>query len=198
MSALRMRQGVVGLLLAGVLMSVAVESQARIRIHSSHGSGSHGHASSPDAPHASPDSGAGSIHVPRYRSNDASSPSSSSSATGEPPTAGQAGPEDETLRRVRAEKEAARAKAQAEQLEAQRQQQAVDAEKRRVASEQAAAAAEEEKKRQAAADKAKQREQAQQERLARQVAWERRCDIKPVMTDEEIAVCKEVFSRPGP
>jgi hypothetical protein len=31
-----------------------------------------------------------------------------------------------------------------------------------------------------------------------QAAWEARCDIKPVMSDEEIAICKEVRSRPAP
>ena len=41
-------------------------------------------------------------------------------------------------------------------------------------------------------------ELAQLERQQRQAAWEARCQIKPVMTDEEIANCKKVWKLPPP
>lgn len=42
------------------------------------------------------------------------------------------------------------------------------------------------------------RQEAQADREKRQVAWTARCDIKPVMTNLEIATCREVMTRPVP
>ena len=64
--------------------------------------------------------------------------------------------------------------------------------------EQAAIVAADEKKRLDEQAKVKNRELAMLDRQKRQAAWEARCDIKPVMSDEEIATCKEVRSRPAP
>lgn len=190
-----MNRSTAGLALSVLLAFSAVDAQAKIRVRS-HGSGSsHGHSSpdAPDAPHAKPNGGGNTLHfTPRHHNG-------SSSASQGSDVAGAAGdPGDETLRRVRAEKEAARAKAQSEQLEAQRHQQEIDAESRRLASERAALALAEERKRQTAEERARQQEEMQRDRLIRQAAWERRCEIKAVMTDEEIAVCREVHTRPAP
>ena len=59
------------------------------------------------------------------------------------------------------------------------------------------AAANAEKQREAEAA-AKKREQAIIDRKQRQAAWEARCQIKSVMTDEEIATCRQVWTRSAP
>lgn len=59
----------------------------------------------------------------------------------------------------------------------------------------------EEEKRKAAEKKEMQRlaaEEKKRERLAKQQAWAARCVIKPAMSDEEIAVCREVRTKPAP
>lgn len=59
----------------------------------------------------------------------------------------------------------------------------------------------EEEKRKLAEKKEAQRlaaEEKARERLAKQQAWEARCVIKPAMSDEEIAICREVRTKPAP
>lgn len=177
-------------------LSVSTDSNAKGRSHSSHSSGG-AHSHHATETHAS-ETGGGSGFVRNTvsrsgRSNDESAasgnPSAGNSATSE---------DDENLRRIRQEKEAARAKKDAEILEARKLKQAADEEKRRQQSEQAAIVAVNEKKRLDEQAKVKNRELAMLDRQKRQAAWEARCDIKPVMSDEEIAICKEVRSRPAP
>ena len=49
-----------------------------------------------------------------------------------------------------------------------------------------------------AAEKEAQRKADLEARERAQAAWEARCVIKPVMTDEEIGVCREVRTKPAP
>ncbi len=186
--------------LISALIALAVvlpaDSYAKGRIRSSHSHGSsESHSSHATETHAS-ESGSGFVRSAVARSNrsDGSSSADGSSASpGTPLTA----EEDANLRRIRQEKEAARAKRDAEALAARKLQQAADEEKRRELAEQAAIARAEEQKRKDAAAVAKNRELALLERQQRQAAWEARCQIKAVMSDEEIATCKEVWSTPA-
>jgi hypothetical protein len=62
-------------------------------------------------------------------------------------------------------------------------------------------AAAEEKKRKQAEQKEERRLAAiekAKERKLKQAAWEQRCVIKTAMSDEEIALCREVRSKPAP
>lgn len=86
---------------------------------------------------------------------------------------------------------AAREQAEAEARERRATEQA-EAEAKRSALI-AQADLEEQKRRQAEATAAKRRAIEERQR-----AWEERCQIKPVMTDAEIATCREVRSRPAP
>ena len=180
-------------LLIALAFGISADASAKGRIRSSHSS-SNAHSHNAAETHAS-ENGSGFVRntVARSgRSNDESVSSGSPSA-GNPATS----EEDENLRRIRQEKEAARAKRDAAILEARKLQQAADEEKRKEQAEQAAIAAADEKKRREAEAKVKNRELALLERQKRQAAWEARCDIKPVMSDEEIAICKEVRSKPA-
>ena len=38
----------------------------------------------------------------------------------------------------------------------------------------------------------------EKDRKLKQAAWEARCVIKPAMSDEEIATCREVRTKPAP
>ncbi|MBS1132186.1 MAG: hypothetical protein H6R16_3188 [Proteobacteria bacterium] len=175
-------------ILVALALSVSADASAKGRIRSSH---THHSADT----HVS-ESGSGIVRNAVARSGR----SNDNSATGDNPSFGNSATseEDENLRRIRQEKEAARAKRDAAILEARKLQQAADEEKRKEQAEQAAIAAADEKKRREAEAKVKNRELALLERQKRQVAWEARCDIKPVMSDEEIAICKEVRSKPAP
>ena len=169
---------------------------AKGRIRSAHASSGDAHAHHATETHIS-DSGTGSGAVRTTlarsgRSNDHSA-SGGNEATGSAASA----EEDENLRRIRQEKEAARARRDTETLAARKLQQASDEEKRRQQAEQAAINRAEEQKRKEAEAKIKDRELALLERQKRQAAWEARCQIKAVMTDEEIATCKEVWSKPA-
>ncbi len=179
-----------------VAVSLPFDAEARGRSHSSHA-----HASSGSPPHAS-DSHTGESHVggavrssiSRHRSDEGQS----GNATANAASGGSTGAEDDAnLRRIRQERDAARAKADAENSAARNAQIAADEEKRRQLLEQAAIRADEEQKRKDAAATLKNRELALLERRQRQAAWEARCQIKPVMSDEEIATCKEVWSTPA-
>lgn len=179
-----------------VALTLPFDADAKGRSHSSHS-----HASSGSHPHGN-DSHAAESHVggavrssiSRNCSDD--SPSGSASANGA--TGTPVGAEDDAnQRRIRQERAAARAKADAENTAARNAQIASDEEKRRQLLEQAALRAEEEQKRKDAAATLKNRELAMLERQQRQAAWEARCQIKPVMSDEEIATCKEVWSTPA-
>lgn len=184
-------------ILVALALGVCTDASAKGRGRSSHNSGD-SHSNHASEMHAS-ESGSGGGFVRNTvsrsgRSNDESASAGNPSATGNPATV----EDDENLRRIRQEKEAARAKRDAEVLAARKLQQTADEEKRRQQSEQAAIAAADENKRRDAEAKVKNRELAMLERQKRQAAWEARCDIKPVMSDEEIAICKEVRSRPAP
>lgn len=104
--------------------------------------------------------------------------------------------QDPSQRRIREARAAARAKADAEDLAARKLAEAAAEDKRRQQAAQAAIAAAEEQKRRDAADSIKNKELAALERQRALAAWEARCQIKPVMTDEEIDTCREVWSKP--
>lgn len=148
---------------------------------SSHSSGgTHAHA---DETHGSEGSIAGTVvrnAVARTRQSDAGAPA----VTDEAPE-------------VRQQREAAQAKLDAEILAARRQANAAAEEKRRLQAELAAIAAAEEQKRREAETRIHDREQAAHERQQRQIAWEGRCQIKAVMTDLEIATCREAWTTPA-
>lgn len=187
----------IGLLSA--LLAIAVilpaDANAKGRVRSSHShSDSHPHQTAES--HAS--EGGGSYVRSAVTRSDRST--ENGSANSGMPAAGNtvATEEDANLRRLRQEKEAARAKRDAETLAARKLQQESDAEKRRLQAEQAAINATDEQKRKDAEARTKNRELAQLERQKRQVAWESRCQIKAVMSDEEIATCKKVWSTPAP
>ncbi len=188
--------GLLATLLA-IALALPMEAAAKGRIRSSHG-----HSSADAHPHQSADahaseSGSGIVRNAVARSQRPNETQGASDGYAVP--SGSATSEDDAnLRRIRAEKEAARAKRDTEALAAQKLQQEADQEKRRQQAEQAAINAAEEQKRKEAETKAKNRELALQERQKRQAAWEARCQIKSVMSDEEIATCKEVWSRPAP
>ena len=71
-------------------------------------------------------------------------------------------------------------------------------EMRRQRAEQAAIASAEQQKRHEAEVASRNRQDAVRERQQRQLAWEARCQIKPVMTDLEISTCREVWTTPAP
>jgi hypothetical protein len=185
----------IGLLTTLIALAIALpmEAGAKGRVRSSHS-----HASPEAHPHATGEThpaegGSGIIRnaVARpHRSQDGTTGSENGALPGTAPGS----EEDANLRRIREEKAAARAKRDAEILAARKLQQEADAEKRREQAEQAALNASEAEKRKEAEARAKNRELALLERQQRQAAWEARCQIKPVMTDAEIATCKEVWS----
>lgn len=177
-------------------ITLPAEALAKGRIRSTHSHvSSESHSSHATDAHAS-ESGTGFIRnaVARSGRSDGSSSGDGGSTTPGTPLSAE---EDANLRRLREEKEAARAKRDAETLAARKLQQAADEEKRRQLAEQAAIDRAEEQKRKEVEAKAKNRELAQLERQQRQAAWEARCQIKPVMSDEEIATCKEVWNSPA-
>lgn len=185
----------IGLLSA--LLAIAVilpaDASAKGRVRSSHSSDSHPHQTES---HASEGSSGGYVRNAIARS-DRSTDNAAGNNGNATPGSPVAAEEDANLRRIRQEKEAARAKQDAETLAARKLQQASDEEKRRQLAEQAAIDRAEEQKRKDSESKVKNRELAQLERQKRQAAWEARCQIKAVMSDEEIATCKEVWSTPA-
>lgn len=188
----------IGLLSALIAICVVlpVDADAKGRIRSSHSHTtpeSHPHQTGES--HASEGSGFVRSAISRNHRTDGNSDSSSVSS---PPVSPISPEEEAKIQRIRQEKEAARAKQDAETLAARKLQQAADEEKRRQMAEQAAINAAEEQKRKDAETKVKNREIAMLERQKRQAAWEARCQIKAVMSDEEIATCKEVWSKPAP
>jgi hypothetical protein len=191
--------------LLSALMAVAValpfDAEARGRSHSSHShssSGSHPHTNDSHASdsHTGESNIGGAVRssISRHRSDNNPSGNGSENVASTGATSAE---DDANLRRIRQEREAARAKAEAENMAARNAQIASDEEKRRQLLEQAATRAAEEQKRKDAANAVKNRELAMLERQQRQAAWEARCQIKPVMSDAEIATCKEVWSSPA-
>lgn len=64
--------------------------------------------------------------------------------------------------------------------------------------EEAARAAEEARVRREAEQREAARQEAIAEKKVREKAWAARCNLQPVMSDLEIATCKEVWSKPAP
>lgn len=71
-------------------------------------------------------------------------------------------------------------------------------EMRRQHAEQAAIASAGQQKLHEAAAASRKHEDAVRERQQRQLAWEARCQIQPVMTDLEISTCREAWTSPAP
>ena len=71
-------------------------------------------------------------------------------------------------------------------------------ENRRQQAERAAAATIEQQKRRDAEAAQQKQEQAVENHKQRQLAWEARCQIEPVMTDLAISTCREVWTKPAP
>lgn len=99
--------------------------------------------------------------------------------------------------RLSPEMEAEYANIYAKKAAAHKARLAADEEKQIQLLEQATIRASEEQKRRDAEAMIKNREFAMLDRQKRQAAWEARCQIKPVMSDEEITTCKEVWSKPA-
>lgn len=174
----------------GLALSIPGVAEAK-RGGSSHASS---HAPAASGSHASPDSHASSkadggglsVHLPRPRSSEReSSPETPATApAAEPSTAGK---RPDTGQKAAADAEAAR-----------KLEESLTLARQKAVAEQAAQAAAEEKKRREAEQKQQDREQAKLEEAQRQYAWESRCQIKSVMSDEEIVTCREVWTRPAP
>lgn len=185
--------------LIALAIGVTTDADARVRARSSHGSShtSDGAHTTNTSPHAAETHG-GESTTGAIRSSLSRSGRNNDNASDTPTqSTSPSVPEDPEQRRMRQEKEAARARADAETLAARKLQQEADAEKRRQLTEQAAINRLQEEKRKDAEAKAKNRELALLERQKRQAAWEGRCQIKAVMTDDEIATCKEVWTTPA-
>jgi len=186
--------------LAALALGITADATARIRISShshspSHSaSGSHqNHAG--DTPHANDSAGSGvGSEIVRGAVNRSNRSSNNGNNNENAATASDI-EQDPTLRRIREEKAAARAKANAEAMAERQVAEAEAADKRRQQAEQAAIAAAEQQKRRDAESIAKNKEMAAYERKRAQAAWEGRCQIKAVMTDNDIATCREVRSR---
>ncbi|WP_371325242.1 hypothetical protein VX159_06925 [Dechloromonas sp. ZY10] len=174
-----------GLSLALLLPGVA---EAK-RSGSSHSSSSHptGHADSTHAAGSKHDSGGPSLSVslPRPRQGERDSSQNT-------PTTASATDAAPTGKREAEQKAAADAEA------ARKLEESLTLARQKAAAEQSALAAAEEKKRLDAEKREQDRQQAKLEAAQRQYAWETRCQIRPVMSDEEIATCREVWTRPAP
>jgi hypothetical protein len=103
-------------------------------------------------------------------------------------------PEEEKRRKQREAEEQAAAKAEAERKEAE----AKAAEEKQRLIDLAAAEEERVKLEEQKAARAEAAKKKAEERRQKQAAWEARCVIKPAMSDEEIATCREVRSKPAP
>lgn len=176
--------------LLGLVMSIPGVAEAK-RSSSSHPTS---HAPATSSSHAGPDShasskaeGAGlSVHLPRPRSGEReSSPETPAAAPADEPST--AGKRLDAGQKAAADAEAAR-----------KLEESLTLARQKAVAEQAAQAAAEEKKRREAEQKQQDREQAKLEEAQRQYAWESRCQIKPVMSDEEIVTCREVWTQPAP
>lgn len=171
-------------LLLGLALSVpgAAEAKRSGASHTSSHAGSDGHASS------KADSGGPSLslNLPRQRSGEReSSPETPVAAAAAEP--GPTGKRQDAGQKAAADAEAAR-----------KLEESLTLARQKAVAEQAAQAAAEEKKRRESEQKQQDREQAKLEEAQRQYAWESRCQIKPVMSDEEIATCRDVWTRPAP
>ena len=173
-----------------VLLSPGV-AQAK-RGGSAHATPAH-HESTGSAAHAAPtrdahdgSSPALSLSLPRAGARDASPAS-------EPVRVSGAEAELRRLKNQQAEEKALADAEAARKLEA-----SLTAARQQAAAAQAAQAEAEERKRREAEQRAEDRERARQELQQRQYAWEARCQIKPVMSDDEIRTCREVWTRPVP
>ncbi len=189
-----MKRSTLAPLVAILALSLTMDANARgrIRISSSH-SPSSSAAYHPSGSSLSGDVGA-AVARGALRSNSGSSaPQDASAGIGTPVVQ-----ESEYQRQIRQEKAEARSKANADLAAARQEQTAALEEKRRQEAETALQAANKAEQRRAAQEAAKDKETAMLDRKRRQAAWEARCETKPVMTDEEIATCKEVWSRPAP
>ena len=161
---------------------------------SSHSSGSHAtadsHTSSKPEVKQDGDGPGFSLSLPRTRSGEREGTQGSAPATlaaepgmgavsgGKPMDAGQ--------------------KAAVEAEAARRLEESLAQARQKAAAEQAALAAEEDRKRREAEQREQDQQQAKLDQAQRQYAWESRCQIMPVMSDEEIATCREVWTRPAP
>lgn len=180
--------------LATMALGISADATARVRgsSHTPSHSSSGSHPNHADEAHAS-ESGGSSVVRNVVGRNGRSDNNSDNAATA--PAAGVQD-EDQSQRRIREARAAARAKSDAEDLAARKVAEAAAEDKRRQQAEQAAIAAAEDQKRRDAADRIKNKELVALERQRAQAAWEARCQIKPVMTDEEIDTCREVWSKP--
>ena len=176
-----------GLSLALLLPGVAEAKRGG----SSHGSSSHstGHADSSHAAGSKHDSSGPSLSVslPRPRQGERESSPSTPATTGSNAAEATSPGKQDAGQKAAADAEAAR-----------KFEESLTLARQKAAAEQSALAAAEEKKRLDAEKREQDRQQAKLEAAQRQYAWETRCQIKPVMSDEEIATCREVWTRPAP
>lgn len=105
-------------------------------------------------------------------------------------------PEAQAIRRQ--ETQAAEEKAYAEAEAARKLELSLQELQRKAEAEKAALAEAAARQRQEAEQREQARLQAAEERRQRQLAWEARCVVRPVMSDRDIATCREVWTRSAP
>ena len=185
----------IALITAAITCLASGSASARVRISAPHG-GSHSstHSTGHSSDHSTTISSISHGVSAAARNGDKSAPGEAGSAM--PGTAGgnaSTQVDDEHAKRIRQARDEAKAKADAEYAAVRKAQEAAAEEKRRAAAAEAAAAAAEAEKRAAAEERVRKIEAAKLEEKKRKAEWEGRCQIKGVMTDDEIAVCKEVL-----
>lgn len=145
-----------------------------------------GHHSSSHTSHDSHTSSGGlNLHqtVRAHRDGERDSTGAGGQAAASPAGNGPAPAQDE-----------AKARAQADAKLAMRDAQQADEARRREQAAEHARLAEEARQRKAAEDRAQAQENARQTRLAEAATREAQCQIKGVMTDQEIATCRRVWA----
>lgn len=183
------------LLVLPLLLAVLLPTEAVAK--RSGGSSSAGHSGSPHSSggHESTHVNEGGTHLSgSLRSGSRHRAESASDADGSVSTA--VSPEAQASRRQ--ETQAAAEKAYAEAEAARKLESSLLELQRKAEAEKAALAEAEARKRQEAEQREQARLQAAEERRQRQLAWEARCVVRPVMSDRDIATCREVWTRSAP
>lgn len=185
------------LLVLPLLLAVLLPTEAVAK--RSGGSSSAGHSGSPHSSggHESTHVNEGGTHLSgplRSGSRHRDGAESASDADGSVSTV--VSPEAQASRRQ--ETQAAEEKAYAEAEAARKLESSLLELQRKAEAEKAALAEAEARKRQEAEQREQARLQAAEERRQRQLAWEARCVVRPVMSDRDIATCREVWTRSAP
>jgi hypothetical protein len=177
--------------LVSMSLGISADAMAKSRgsSHASSHSSSGSHPNHADEAHAGEGGGGGVSSAVSSAAPARSDNNGSGNAATAPATAAAEDDQDPSQRRIREARAAARAKSDAEDLAARRGKAPPAG---RTGGHRRSRGAEAARDR----DRIKNKELAALERQRAQAAWEARCQIKPVMTDEEINTCREVWSKP--